>query len=105
MDDVRAQIVAAAVLGLIVGGVLAFVTGGVLVDREAKGMQTTVDGWSTGRQCGERGNDIRLKGACARDWAAGNLPREGGDGPTTVVLAGQGRWRHPGCGQGCPTGG
>src|SRR2546430_12441389 len=89
MDDVRAQIAAAAVLGLVVGGVLAFVAGGVLVDREAKGMQTTVDGWSTVRQCGEPGNDILLKAACARDWTAANLPPEAGYSTTTVDRAGQ----------------
>src|SRR5438445_4303355 len=89
MDDVRPQIAAAAVLGLIVGGVVAFVTGGVLVDREAKGMQTTVDGWSTVRQCGEPGNDILLKAACARDWTAANLPPEAVYWTTTVDSAAQ----------------
>ena len=104
MDDVRAQVsdpirrflarvqrrtIAVAVLGLVVGGVLAFVAGGVLVDREAKGMQTTVDGWSTVRQCGEPGNDILLKAACARDWTAANLPPEAVYWTTTVDSAGQ----------------
>src|SRR2546426_11960425 len=89
MEDVSAKIVAAAVLGLLVGGVLAFVTGGVLVDREAKGMQTTVDGWSTVRQCGEPGDDILLKAACARDWTAVNLPPEAVEWTTTVDSAGQ----------------
>src|SRR2546428_9552473 len=89
MEDVSAKIVGAAVLGLVVGGVLAFVTGGVLVDREAKGMPTTVDGWSTVRQCGEPGDDILLKAACARDWTAANLPPEAVDWTTTVDSAGQ----------------
>src|SRR2546428_4892467 len=86
---VHKRTVAVAVLGLIVGGVLAFVTGGVLVDREAKGMQMTVDGWSTVRQCGEPGNDILLKAACARDWTAANLPPEAVYWATTVDRAGQ----------------
>src|SRR5438093_896598 len=68
MEDVSAKIVAAAVLGLLVGGVLAFVTGGVLVDREAKGMQTTVDGWSTVRQCGEAGDESNWLPAAAGDF-------------------------------------
>src|SRR5205809_139125 len=89
MEDVSAKTVAAAVLGLVVGGALAFVTGGVLVDREAKGMQTTVDGWSTVRQCGEPSNDILLKAACARDWTAANLPPEAVYWTTTVDSAGQ----------------
>ena len=89
MEDVSAKIVAAAVLGLVVGGVLAFVTGGVLVDREAKSMQTTVDGWSTVRQCGEPGNDILLKAACARDWTGANLPPEAVYWTTTVDRAAQ----------------
>jgi hypothetical protein len=86
---VRAQTVAAAVLGLIVGGGVAFVAGGVLVDREAKGMPTTVDGWSTVRRCGEPGDDILLKAACARDWTAVNLPPEAVYWTTTVDRAGQ----------------
>ncbi len=81
--------VAAAVLGLIVGGLLAFVAGGVLVDREAKGIETTVDGWSTERQCGEPGTDILLKAACARDWTATNIPPEAVYWTTTVDSAGQ----------------
>ena len=104
MDDMRAQIsdpaprfldrinrgtVAAVVLGLLVGGVVAFVAGGVLVDREAKGMQTTIDGWSTVRQCGEPGNDILMKAACARDWTAANLAPEAVYWTTTVDSAGQ----------------
>ncbi len=89
LDGVHKRTVAAAVLGLIVGGMLAFVTGGVLVDREAKGMQTTVDGWSTVRQCGEPGTDILLKAACARDWTAANLPPEAVYWTTIVDSAGQ----------------
>src|SRR5881396_2864951 len=89
MDGVRAKTVAAAVLGLLVGGVVAFVAGGVLVDREAKGMQTTIDGWSTVRQCGEPGNDILMKAACARDWTAANLAPEAVYWTTTVDSAGQ----------------
>jgi hypothetical protein len=76
-------------VGLVVGGVLAFVTGGVLVDREAKGMQMTVDGWSAVRQCGEPGNDILLQAACASDWTAANLPAEAVYWTTTVDSAGQ----------------
>src|SRR5437899_2864277 len=88
MEDVSAKTIAAAVLGLVIGGVLAFVTGGVLVDREAKGMQTTIDGWSTVRQCGEPGNDILMKAACARDWTAANLAPEAVYWTTTVDSAG-----------------
>ena len=81
--------VAAAVLGLIVGGVLAFVTGGALVGVEATAMQTTVNGWSTERQCGEPGNDILLQAACARDWTAANIPAEAVYWTTTVDSAGK----------------
>src|SRR5438094_4312264 len=89
MDGVRAKTVAAAVLVLLVGGVLAFVAGGVLVDREAKGMKTKVDVWISVRHCGEPGNDILLKAACARDWTAANLPPEAVYWTTTVDSAGQ----------------
>src|SRR2546429_8625096 len=105
MDDVRAQIAAAAVLGLIVGGVVAFVAGGVLVDREAKGMPTTVDGWSTVRQCGEPGDDILLKAACARDWTAANLPPEAGYWTTAGDRPGAAPFGHNGHRLPLPAGG
>ncbi|HEY5434050.1 MAG TPA: DUF1254 domain-containing protein [Candidatus Limnocylindrales bacterium] len=85
----RRTVVADVLQGLVIGGVLAFVTGGVLVGVEANAMQTTVDGWSTVRQCGEPGNDILLQAACARDWTAVNIPPEAVYWTTTVDSAGQ----------------
>lgn len=85
----RRTVVADVLQGLVIGGVLASVTGGALVGVEAGAMQTTVDGWSTVRQCGEPGNDILVAAACARDWTAANIPAEAVYWTTTVDSAGQ----------------
>jgi hypothetical protein len=85
----RRTVVADVLQGLVIGGVLAFVTGGALVGVETNAMLTTVDGWSTVRQCGELGNDILVQAACARDWTAANIPAEAVYWTTTVDSAGQ----------------
>jgi hypothetical protein len=57
------------VQGIIVGGVLAFLTAQIMMNAVVKAMTTTVDGWSTTFKCGQPGNGILLRAACAR-----NLP-------------------------------
>ena len=86
---VHIRIVADALLGLIVGAVLAFVIGGALVGVQALAMQTTVNGWTTVRQCGQPTSNILLKAACARDWPAVNVPAEAAYWTTTVDSTGQ----------------
>jgi hypothetical protein len=39
-------------------------------------MQTTVDGWSSARQCGEPGDDILVQAGCAQVLTAVNIPQE-----------------------------
>ena len=46
------------VQGIIVGGVLAFITANLLVNAEIKAMQTSVNGWSITLKCGEFSNGI-----------------------------------------------
>ena len=68
--------VAAVVLGILVGAVVVILTAGLLINAQVKAMQTTVNGWSITMQCGEPGNGILQKAACARDLFAVNLPQE-----------------------------
>ena len=75
----RARFVVAIALGLGVGAVLAFVAGGALAFAEARAMQTTVDGWSSARQCGQPGNTILVQAGCAQALTAVNVPQEAVD--------------------------
>ena len=64
------------VLGIIVGTVLAFFTGILVIAAEVHAMHTSVNGWETTLKCGRPGNDILLRAACASGVAALNLPEE-----------------------------
>jgi len=57
---------------LLIGVVLAFITSQVLVNSHV----TTVNGWSTIVGCGEPGNGLVFKAACANKFPAVNVPRE-----------------------------
>jgi hypothetical protein len=72
----RRTLVADLVQGIIVGGILAFITASLLINVEVKAMQTTVNGWSITLKCGEFGHGILLRAACARYIPAANLPEE-----------------------------
>jgi len=64
------------VQGIIVGAVLAFITANLLINSGVNAMQTTVNGWSITMKCGEFGDGILLRAACAKDMPAANLPEE-----------------------------
>jgi hypothetical protein len=64
------------VLGIIVGGVLAFLTATLVIAFGVHAMHTTVNGWSTTLKCGARRSGILLRAACANDVAALNVPEE-----------------------------
>ncbi len=69
----RRTIVSDVVQGIIVGGVLAFITFQIL----ARTYVTTVNGWTSILGCGEPGKDILFKGACAAVFSGPiNLPQE-----------------------------
>jgi hypothetical protein len=72
----RRTLVADVVQGIIVGGILAFITASLLITVEVKAMQTTVNGWSITLKCGALSNDILLRAACAKHIPAANLPEE-----------------------------
>ena len=63
---------AVVIEGLLIGVVLAFVASQVLMSSYV----TTVDGWSTIVGCGEPGNGLVFKAACANRFPAVNVPRE-----------------------------
>jgi hypothetical protein len=78
------------VQGIIVGGVLAFLTANIIMNAVVKAMTTTVNGWSTTTPCGQPGNGILLRAACARTLPAVNVAQEAAYWTTTVDSAG---WR------------
>ena len=72
------KIITVIVLGVVVGAVLAFLTGGILIYIEAHTMETTVNGWSTTLNYGEWGNNILERAAFAQVLPAANVPAGGG---------------------------
>ena len=80
----RRTIFADIVQGIIVGGVLAFVTATLLINAQVKAMQTTVNGWSITLKCGLPGDGILLRAACAKYLPAANLAEEAVYWTTTV---------------------
>jgi hypothetical protein len=75
--------------GIIVGGVLAFLTAQIIMNVVVKAMTTTVNGWSTTFKCGQPGNGILLRAACARNLPAVNVAQEAAYWTTTVDSAGR----------------
>lgn len=69
----RRNIVSDVVQGIIVGGVLAFITFQII----ARAYVTRVNGWTTIYGCGEPGNGILLRGACGAIFMGPiNVPQE-----------------------------
>jgi hypothetical protein len=77
------------VQGIIVGGVLAFLTANIVMNAVVKAMTTTVNGWSTTTKCGQPGNGILLRAACAKILPATNVAQEAAYWTTTVDSAGR----------------
>lgn len=75
--------------GIIVGAVLAFLTAQIIMNAVMKTMTTTVNGWSTTFKCGQPGNGILLRAACARNLPAVNVVQEAAYWTTTVDGAGR----------------
>jgi len=84
----KTRIIAVLVLGIIVGAVLAFLTGGTIIYYEAHTMETNVNGWSTTLNYGEWGNNILLRAAFAQVLTAANVPAEAVYWSTTVDSTG-----------------
>ncbi len=75
--------------GIIVGGVLAFITANIIMNAVVKAMISTVNGWSTTLKCGQPGNGILLRAACAKILPAANVAQEAAYWTTTIDSAGQ----------------
>ena len=72
------------VQGIIIGAVLAFITANILFNSYV----TKVNGWTTIFGCGEPGNGILLRAACAYRFPAVNVPQEAMYWTTNVDGAG-----------------
>jgi hypothetical protein len=77
------------VQAIIVGAVLAFLTANIIMNAVVKAMTTTVNGWSTTVKCGQPGNGLLLRAACARTLPAVNVVQEAAYWTTTVDGTGQ----------------
>lgn len=70
------RMVAAIGIGLVVGLVMAFTAANLTMAVGAAKMETTANGWTTIRQCGEPGNNMVQQASCAEVFPAVNLPPE-----------------------------
>src|SRR5215469_10974087 len=83
---VKRAIVSDVVQGIIIGGVLAFITFKII----ANSYVTRVDGWTTMFGCSEPGNSIVRRGACASEFPGPiNISQEAVYWTTRVDGAGQ----------------
>src|SRR6266568_926565 len=74
------------VQAIIVGAVLAFLTAQIIMNAVVKAMTTTVNGWSTTFKCGQPGNGILLRAACAKVLPAVNVVQEAAYWTTTIDI-------------------
>jgi hypothetical protein len=77
------------VQGIIVGGVLAFLTAQVIMNAVVKATTTTVNKWSATLKAGQPGNGILLRAAYARTLPAVNVAQEAAYWTTTLDSAGR----------------
>jgi hypothetical protein len=90
MTNIFAMLSASHVVqGIIVGGVLAFITANIIMNAVVKAMTTTVNGWSTTSKCGQPGNGILLRAACAKILPAVNVVEEAAYWTTTSDSTGR----------------
>jgi hypothetical protein len=54
------------VQGVIIGATLAFLTALLIMNAAARAITTTVNGWGSIRRCGQPGNGILVRAACAK---------------------------------------
>ncbi|MGO4248433.1 DUF1214 domain-containing protein [Micrococcaceae bacterium Sec5.1] len=77
------------VQGLLLGGVLAFLTAIVVMNAVGRAITTTVNGWSAIPRCGQRGNGVFVRAACAKALPLVNVFEEAAYWTTKVDAAGQ----------------
>jgi len=71
------------VQGIIIGAALAFLTAILIMNVVAGAITTTVNGWSTIRKCGQPGNGILVRAACAKALPVVNVFEEAAYWTTT----------------------
>jgi hypothetical protein len=71
------------VQGLIIGATLAFLTAILIMNAVARSITTTVNGWRSIRKCGQPGNGILVRAACAKALPAVNVFEEAAYWTTT----------------------
>ncbi|WP_051423000.1 DUF1214 domain-containing protein [Arthrobacter sp. MA-N2] len=77
------------VQGLILGAVLAFLTAILVMNAVGRTVTTTVNGWSAIRQCGQPGNGVLVRAACAKALPVVNVFEEAAYWTATVDGSGQ----------------
>lgn len=77
------------VQAIIVGGVLAYLTANIIMNAVFKSNSTTINGWSTTMKCGQPGNGILLRAACAKILPAVNSAQEAAYWTTSIDRTGQ----------------
>jgi hypothetical protein len=71
------------VQGIIIGATLAFLTAILIMNAVVTNITTTVNGWSSIRQCGQPGNGILVRAACAKALPVVNVFEEAAYWTTT----------------------
>ena len=84
------SIFSGVVQGIIIGGVFAFITSMIIMNAEVKAITTTVNGWSTIMKCGQPGNGILVRAACAKVLPATNVVQEAAYWTTKNDITGSG---------------
>jgi hypothetical protein len=77
------------VQGIIIGATLAFLTAILIMNAVVRALTTTANGWSTILKCGQPGNGILVRAACAKALPAANVFEEAAYWTTTTDDSGQ----------------
>jgi hypothetical protein len=77
------------VQGIVIGATLAFLTAIVTMNTVIRAITTTVNGWSSIRKCGQPGNGILVRAACAKALPVVNVFEEAAYWTTTKDGSGQ----------------
>ena len=77
------------VQAIIIGSVFAYLTATIIMNTVFKSMSTTVNGWSITLKCGQPGNGILQRAACAKFLPAVNVVQEAAYWTTTLDSTGK----------------
>lgn len=77
------------VQGVLLGGVMAFLMAILIMNAVGRAITTTGNGWSAIRKCGQPGNGVLVRAACAKALPLVNVFEEAAYWTTTVDGSGQ----------------